>query len=305
MVKLKHMLTVDDLIVKYMIVKVELGYEPSYTIDEFISFLKYFTQYKEVNDVTYDGNMLFDRFFERKKNDWMVSLGRDKVFVPHIERVNDDLIISKYNLSCYDDSVINVYFMSRDEKIEIVNLIINFLKDKPKRNADTSIDISKNSLMVGESISALFVNLIWEQYVKEKVLNRCWPQQCRNIHQYLFDMDLAEIINLSSIKGDLLQFYKNISKRISVLIEKDPSLMIRSIDSSYLAYANYRYIMEGYEELLYRLCLDCSFEVRVADNIFLVNYDKYDRYSASVGTKLDDDKTKKLVRTINKNIKSL
>ena len=43
MVNLEHKLTVDDLIVEYMMYKVKNGYEPSFLTSEFISFL-YFSK---------------------------------------------------------------------------------------------------------------------------------------------------------------------------------------------------------------------------------------------------------------------
>ena len=64
--------SVDDLIVEYMILKVQLGYKSSYTIDEFKLFIDYFSQFVDVYDVISDFDKLFDRFFERKKNDWMI-----------------------------------------------------------------------------------------------------------------------------------------------------------------------------------------------------------------------------------------
>lgn len=54
-----------------MIYKVKNGYEPSFFTSEFITFLYYFEDKMKVEDVLYDNNKLFQRFFERKaKVDW-------------------------------------------------------------------------------------------------------------------------------------------------------------------------------------------------------------------------------------------
>ena len=137
---------------------------------------------------------------------------------------------------------------------------------------------------------------------KGKIKLGQWPRQCLDINQYLLDMDLAKIINLDSIREDLLSFYKDASKRTAVLIDRDPKLMIRNLDNPYLPYANYRCIMGEYADLLYCMCIDCSFEVGIEDRVFLVNPDINDRYSVNIKTKLDDSYTRKLVRSINSKI---
>lgn len=71
MVNLENKLTVDDLIVEYMIYKVKNGYEPSFLTSEFINFLQFFESQMPVEDSLYENEKLFQRFFERKsKSDW-------------------------------------------------------------------------------------------------------------------------------------------------------------------------------------------------------------------------------------------
>lgn len=66
MINIEHKLTVDDLIVEYMIYKTDHGYEPSFSTSEFIHFLHFFESRMEVEDVLYEKEELFNRFFERK-----------------------------------------------------------------------------------------------------------------------------------------------------------------------------------------------------------------------------------------------
>ena len=116
MINKEYRLTIDDLIVEYMILKIKFGYEPSYMIDEFMDFILYFEKYKNIDDVIYDGDGLFDRFFERKMNDWNfndISLYfSKKKYIPHMIRI-DDLIVATNELSSYDYSLLNIYFMSK------------------------------------------------------------------------------------------------------------------------------------------------------------------------------------------------
>ena len=72
MINLEHRLTVDDLIVEYAIYKVKNGYEPKYSTSEFIDFLHFFETKMEVDDVLYDGEELFKRFFERKIDEYVI-----------------------------------------------------------------------------------------------------------------------------------------------------------------------------------------------------------------------------------------
>ena len=120
MVNLEHKLTVDDLIVEYMMYKVKNGYEPSFLTSEFISFLYFFESKMPVVDSIYENDKLFTRFFERKaESDWSRTVSwitKEKEIVPHMdmvysERDNDYLIRANYKLSDFDRSVINTYFM--------------------------------------------------------------------------------------------------------------------------------------------------------------------------------------------------
>lgn len=71
MVNLEHKLTVDDLIVEYMMYKVKNGYEPSFLTSEFMSFLSFFESKMDVEDSLYENNKLFERFFVRKnEQEW-------------------------------------------------------------------------------------------------------------------------------------------------------------------------------------------------------------------------------------------
>ena len=73
MVNLEHKLTIDDLIVEYMMYKVKNGYEPSFLTSEFISFLYFFESKMEIEDSLYENIKLFERFFQRKnEHDWYI-----------------------------------------------------------------------------------------------------------------------------------------------------------------------------------------------------------------------------------------
>lgn len=256
MVNLEHELTIDDLIVEYMIYKVNNGYEPSFSASEFSSFLYFFESKMKVQDVMYENEKLFNRFFERKnKKDWLNA--------PHMDMIKDEtsddyIIKANYNLSGYDKSVINTYFMDdgmskfddfKGQAFKIRKLIEEYLHDMPKRKIDDMVDIDENDLQIGKYTTAQIIQNIWDSYIDELIKNQEWPEQCRDISKYLLETDLSVIINLKSIKKELLELYNVISKRIAIMYHQDRNLQISSSSYAYLATSNYKILIQGYENL--------------------------------------------------------
>ena len=230
MVNLEHKLTVDDLIVEYMMYKVKNGYEPSFLTSEFISFLYFFESKMSVVDSIYENDKLFTRFFERKaESDWSRTVSwitKEKEIEPHRDMVysekdNDYLIRANYKLSDFDRSVINTYFMpggqwGEGKTKEIRNIIGEYTSNQQKRQLDESVEIDNNDLIIGQYVSAEIVVNIWESYIKKMIENHRWPRQCSDINKYLFQTDLAEIIGVESIKNNLIQLFNDFSKRIAL-----------------------------------------------------------------------------------------
>lgn len=250
MVNLKHKLTVDDLIVEYMVFKVKNGYEPSFLTSEFMNFLHFFESKMVVDDALYEKEELFKRFFDRKlKSDWSI---------PHMDTIfskkdNDYLIKANYKLSSYDLSIINTYFMDNDFKGQvnkIRSIIAQYLANYPKREIDNSKEILEQNLLVGKYITAQIITNIWDSFVDKYIQNHTWPKQCKDMDKYLFEIDLAEIIGIKSIKKELTELYRVLSKRIASLYQQDKALEISSREIEYLAYENYKLLIEGYEDVI-------------------------------------------------------
>lgn len=300
---LEHKLTIDDLIVEYMIYKVKNGYEPSFTTNEFMKFLEFFEDEMEVSDVIYDNEELFKRFFERKNNDsWWIKenlISDKKIAQPHMEMIysekySDYLIKANYKLSEFDTSIINTYFMDVDQVFRIRTLISAWMTNYSKRKIKEQ-EIDNNTLLVAKSVAAEIIGNIWGSYINEKIENNEWPIQCRDINKYLFEIDLAEIIGLDSIKNDLIELYTILSKRIAYLYFQDKNLKISSYSSGYLARANYDLIIEGYEKIIniafgrYKKSLDLDFT-------------KFKFSQSHEEEKIsDDNKIKKLVINLDNN----
>lgn len=322
MVNLEHKLTVDDLIVEYMMYKVRHGYEPSFLTSEFISFLYFFESKMPVEDSLYENDKLFQRFFERKsERDWSrtVSWSTDKKeIVPHMEMVysdkdNDYLIKANYKLSDYDISVINTYFMpggqwGQGKTKEIRNIISEYLSTQPKRSIDENTKVDDNDLIVGKYITAEIIANIWESHIKVLVENQEWPRQCNDINKYLFKIDLAKIIGVKSMKSKLIELYNVLSKRIAILYHQDKNLRISTHSNVYLARANYELLIQGYEKIMgttfgnYKKSLDVDLaaltfkESHEIDGVY--NWDE-DPDIKTTTTTVGNENVKKLVRSLD------
>lgn len=318
MVNLENKLTVDDLIVEYMMYKVKNGYEPSFLTSEFMSFLYFFESKMDVYDLLNENDKLFKRFFERKnESDWFNKPHMDMIFS---EKDNDYLIRPNYKFSIYDESVINTYFMDngmgkyedfKGQTYKIRGIIGEYLSNQPKRQVDESIELDNAELIVGQYVSAGIVSNIWENYVNEKIRNNEWPRQCTDINKYLFKIDLAKTIGLKSIKNELMDLYNNFSKRIAILYHQDKNLRISTHSNVYLARANYDLLIRGYENIMDKTfnCYEKSFEVDLSNLTFKqsrpVNgiYDWDDDIDIKTEVnKVENDNIKKLVKSMN-NIK--
>ena len=324
MVNLEHKLTVDDLIVEYMIYKVKNGYEPSFLASEFIDFLHFFEKQMQVEDTLYESDKLFSRFFYRKnKSDWEIDSNFSKeentshMEITYSEKDNDYIIKANYKLSEFDRSVINTYFMDngmgrfddfKGQTFKIRTIIGEYLATFPKRKIDESIKPNDKELLLGKYIAANIIESIWNSYIEEKTKKQNWPRQCDDIYKYLFEIDLAEIIGVESIKKQLLQLYNEVDKKIAILYHQDQNLQISSHTNRYLAKANYDLISDGYEELMaiafgeYKKSLDINLSkstiFEYIKDYYNNSYLNHDNVKITVFT-AENDNVKKLVRNID------
>ena len=319
MVNLEHKLTVDDLIVEYMMYKVKNGYEPKFSSSEFINFLYFFEieNRMKVENSLYKNEELFQRFFERKaESDWSTVNGitQKKEIKPHMEieyseKDNDYIISANNKLSDFDKSIINTYFISEKQVSKIRNIINEYLSDQPKRKIDETTEIEEKDLMIGKYLSAEIITQIWLSHISKQIEYQMWPKQCTDINKYLFDVDLAEIIGIKSIKEELIKLYNVLSRRIAILYKQDKHMKVSSFSNSYLARANYELLIQGYEDIIkttfgpYKKSLDIDLstltfkESHELDGVYFEDDDPEVRTTTiSVG----NNNAKKLVRNIEK-----
>jgi len=317
MVNLEHELTVDDLIVEYMMFKVKNGYEPSFLTSEFIGFLYFFESKMPVEDALYENEKLFTRFFERKaESDWRRTVSwKNEEVVPHMDMVysqkdNDYLIKANYKLSEYDRSVINTYFMDngmgkyenyKGKTYEIRQIIGKYLSTQEKTKIDENVEVDSNDLVIGQYVSAKIVESIWDSYTNELMEDNMWPRQCTDINKYLLNTDLAKIIGVKSVKNKLIELYNEFSKRIALLYHQDKNLQISNRSNSYLAAANYELLIQGYEKIMDTTfgTYKKPFDIDLSALTFKESYKTCGIYIPTTN-KISNDNVKKLVKNLNK-----
>lgn len=308
----EHKLTVDDVIVEYMMYKIKNGYEPKFFASDFIEFLKTLTGKIEVENLTYEKNKLFTQFFERKlEKNWRSG---PHMIMKSIEEKDDFIIEANYKFSIYDESIINTYFMKYGGEKEIVTelrkAIGKFLSNEPKRKIDTTIEIDKNAEFIGKYTAAEIISNIWKSYIESKIENHQWPRQCRDINIYLLETDLAVIIGLPSMKKTLLELYRILAKRIAILYVQDKNLQISSFENVFLERSNYELLIEGYEDIIGIAFgqFKKSLHIDLENLTFAESHEKEGIYFEdedpeikTTTTAIKDDSVKRLVRNLEKN----
>lgn len=255
MINLEHKLTVDDLIVEYLISKVKNGYEPSFLTSEFFDFLNYFRTKMDLELIVSKEPELFIEFYKRKTEyDWF---SMPHVDIEYSKQDKEYVMKANYKLSNFDKSVINTYFIDngigkygKGKTAKIRNIIKEYLELKPKRQIDDTIELNNNDLIIGKTIAANIILNIWNSYTNNLINNKEWPRQCTDINKYLFDIDLSKIIGLKPLKPRLIELYMVISKRIGIMYHQDNNLKISSYQNKYLARSNYELLIRGYEKII-------------------------------------------------------
>jgi len=298
-----HNLTVNDLIVEYMIYKTINGYEPSFEAEAFMDFLRFFKSQIKLDDFSLDKTSLFKNFFEYKKCDWSTTINYttlEKVYNPHMDieflnDVNDFLIKANYRLSAYDNSVINTYFLSEKERENIKKLIKMYLKDVPKRQINLSTSVTEQKLFISKCIAARILACIYNKVVKNEMNNII---SGKNI-TYLLQKNLQD--NAFKVTDEYLSFYDDISKKIAILYSLDENLKISTYKNHYLAKANYDLLIQDYEKM-FQICYG-DFKSSLQIDLEKLTILQSDNAYYNEPSKIDSDIVKKLVRTLDENIK--
>lgn len=96
-----------------------------------------------------------------------------------------------------------------------------WLSNQSKRKLKISSNASDKELLIGKYDATEIINNIWESYIDSLIDYNSGPSQCTDINKYLFELVLANAINVKSIKSELLELYKFLSNRIAIMYYDD------------------------------------------------------------------------------------
>ena len=176
---------------------------------------------------------------------------------------------------------------------------------------ENKIIVNDNEVMIGKYVSADIIANIWDSYTQKLIKEQRWPKQCNDINKYLFEIDLAEIIGVPSIKNDLLELYSVLSKRITALYNQNKDSKIGSNSKICSSKTNYELLINGYEEIMGiafdsdKKTLNIDFSkltfTEIHNNGGIYNWDEKQNVKSTI-SKIGNENSKKLVKIIDKNI---
>lgn len=283
---LRRKLNSDDLILMYLAMKIINGYENIITEDELIEFLTYFNNRKELFDYNINYNNLIEHLLSKKKRLW----GNESKI-----QFKDNKIFATYDFANKDIKETEIACLSDNEIYEIKNIISLYLNKLDKRKINFNINVDDNIKKTSDEFSGLMCKTIWNSYVNRYINVGKWPVQCQDINKYLLDTDLAIIINLPSIKRELILFYFEFSKRLSILIASNNNLILSNDSNYFLSYSNYLLCTSGFNELLnYVKNKKIKLELKDKREDELINN------NSIINNLVTDNELKKLVKNLNR-----
>jgi hypothetical protein len=159
---------------------------------------------------------------------------------------------------------------------KIINYIILYVNNKKKdviydaQTFDLS-SITEEQLKKSKQIAAYIVNDLVERYLDDQIECKCWPDQCRDISEFIFDKDLGSIINVKGTRSNFLGLYKNAVCVIANLCKTHETFEISNNEDNCLAYNNFLKIVGPFPFI--RDYIYSSYELRNKEIIIKVNSD--------------------------------
>ena len=228
-----NQLTIYDLLIEYLTIKLKENISSSVTLDEFIDFLKDYNKFYEpiIDPALINWKDIIDNLSYKNEID-IICMDGKLVFK------------ANYNLTTDTSNNITIRFMSKFDKcildIKIDDLLSyeksdNYLYDSEDENVN--------------SLSALLTAKIFERDIKLKIADGKWPKYTYDIKRFLFNTNLSLLLGLTNDKSKYMNLYKRINSLIGYMNYDDDNLKISNISNSYLASYNYNKLVDGIAEL--------------------------------------------------------
>ena len=284
MEKLEQKLTVDDLIMEYILYIIKNGYDSQFSATQFMVFLHFFENQMEVEDVLYGKKQLFTRFFERERE-----------YTSHLDmeynrNLKDYLIQANYQLNASDCDSLTTNFMDSSDVEKIRKLIAQFWEKVQKRKINTSIFIKKENLLIGK-------------YTASEMIMNALTKNLGLDYEKLVSDELFELQALEPLEELLPDFYDEISKRIAILYQCDQNLKINNDENRYLANYHYHLLKDGYGGIFERLSVRdlAKLEIDLNQKSFISREQKAEQEIINQ-TEIGNDKAKTFSKILDNHI---
>lgn len=266
----------------YALLKFSNGYDPQFTLREFIEFLRYFAKKIENPGMK---EMFSEIFKDRDKIDIIKIIGSffyigetyssfpylTPLYDPDLEKytikINYKLYMGhlkdRQSILSFNELELHYayYESNKPDYICADEIILQFLKRKPKRKNAKPTSVTEEELTIAKRIAAFMINEIWENHIRKLSNLGEYPRQCSDINKYLLDFDLCSSIHVPSIKNKLLKLYRVLYERISQMYHQDNYLRIAASEYVCLARKNFEFLIDGYEDLIDEIFNHEGFEI--------------------------------------------
>lgn len=284
-------LTINDLLIEYMITKIELGYDPKYTMDEFESFLNFINGRLNIafDQDKYNRKTVLDNFYNKMyEYYWSYVDGQEKINTPHIKRVDDNLLVATDRLGRHDRCATNLCKLNKKESNNLKKNIKHFLSGQKKRGINTSKVPSEESMVIAKEMIIKLIYIMLQNYYENLIEERLALIETRDIY-YFVPYEVSDIM----IERELTDFYLDGVKRLAYLLDENPDLIISNDENYCLSYANYNYVTKYYGSLLF-IPFNKHFVIDSRQEQIIINNNKCEQISQSC---MND--VKKLVKKID------
>ncbi|MFA5407428.1 MAG: hypothetical protein WC343_01495 [Bacilli bacterium] len=118
--------------------------------------------------------------------------------------------------------------------------IRNLVKDKKYEvSSFNPLDTLESDLKLSKQIAIYITSDLANRYVKDMIEKCLWPKQCSDINEYIYQKNIAPLINLAGSRHNFLQLYIYCLKCIAQMLSNDKNLQISNNKHNCLAYSNF------------------------------------------------------------------
>ena len=220
---------IKTLAIEYLYYRLKNDYEPSFEISELFDLVDYLDGKAEITGILSNPKQMKEKLYN--------ILVKEYVNKPGCFDMEENKIKANYRFNLFEVVLNQACYHEGDKEEDLLKLrelISEYLKDTPKRKIQKEEPIKKEYLEKSQMIVA---NMIYDIYMAQ--------------NEKLESIDDINIIkkSMQKLKLDIFNIYYIVTKRLAILYQENPDLMISSLSDDLLANSNYRLITSGFEEI--------------------------------------------------------